>query len=264
MPHPRSTLPRVRWGLVRMVLLAVSCAAGPSCVRAYEVRGTPGADLATEEGPPSVHDGTRAVHDGAPTVHDSTPDGSPMDLQHPCANECTVDTVASTSTCTGRVTALELSAGQGRLRVDLAGLTALRLMVAICDPSGWVLNVGNSPGNDGYGGDAGEFSNDSELQLMGTTLSVYANDDGASAQLLSDASFVPASGCVSREVEVSDGKVTTLAPAHAVDSPYVFRLNQPDSTGTPDAVIYIGLNRVVRSDSPRVGSGLRAASVCLW
>ncbi len=188
------------------------------------------------------------------------------DTRPTCGYTCQVNVVTGTSNCGGPVTQLLLSGGRANFKVDLTGYTYLRTTVSVCNPVGWVLNIGNSDTNDGGGGDGGTFSNDSEVQIENTTLTAIRNDYGIAAgapnPLLSVPGFLPASGCVTREILISDSRLETTSPPHVVNSPYLFRINQPDAEGTPDALLWVGLNKVV-SGTSRTGTGLETAEFCL-
>src|SRR4051812_45913335 len=52
------------------------------------------------------------------------------------------------------------------LKVDLTGCTSARLVAQYEGlPHDWTLNIGDSPTNDGFGGDAGTTDNDAELWI---------------------------------------------------------------------------------------------------
>jgi hypothetical protein len=191
-------------------------------------------------------------------------DASRTDGKESCSTSCVVDVQASTTTCSGPIVAEALQGGRARLRVDLTGCTRLEVNAVICDPKGYVLDIGDSPTNDGFGGDAGSSSNDAEVQIWDLALTAYADDyvPPAGDLLLTDDAFVPATGCVDRKLTISDGRLETLVPYHVMTSPYFFRLNHPDKEGKPDAVVYVGLNRVVAGGA-RTGSGLRSATFTL-
>ncbi|MCA9670516.1 MAG: hypothetical protein KC503_33195 [Myxococcales bacterium] len=199
---------------------------------------------------------------------DSTVDGpvgdSSVDTAPPYKLSCSIDVKAGTHNCAAPVTQDALSPGSGRFTVDLAGYSELTLVARLCDPTGYALDVGNSPTNNGDGGDGGSRSNDSELQIKDTTLSIFGNDynpAGGGKLIQAAPSYVPASGCAERTLVISDGQVTG-SQGLSVTSPYIFRLNQPDSEGSPDAIVYLGLDRVVGSTA-RVGTGLERVDVKL-
>ncbi|MFH1131986.1 MAG: hypothetical protein V1754_11665 [Pseudomonadota bacterium] len=177
---------------------------------------------------------------------------------------CNVNLLDSTTDCTGAVIELfdSLANEKGLFQVDLTNYTQLCVVVSICDPTGWTLNIGNSPGNNGGGGDYHERSNDSELEILDTTLTVYGNQPSESQRLLQDPSFVPATGCCERKFFISDGNLSIAEPKHQIDSPFVFRINQPDPEGEPDALLYVAFNRTVGMEQ-RDGTGTQYAKISL-
>jgi len=58
----------------------------------------------------------------------------------------------------------------------MTGRSTLGMSITLCNPTNWVVNLGDSPSNDGGGGDATQFSNDAEIQIfMPTGLTIYSN-----------------------------------------------------------------------------------------
>jgi hypothetical protein len=146
--------------------------------------------------------------------------------------------------------------------LDLAGLTTAEVCISFCDPTGFSFHFADSPTCNGYAGDSGQFSNDAELQLDGTTLALFANDYGtAAAEGPWTTDFMPNIGCTDRILVVTDGSVTT-ATGFEVASPYALRLDPPaDDEGAPDRLWYVGPNGAVGGG--RTGSGVVAMHVCL-
>ena len=56
-----------------------------------------------------------------------------------------------------------------------------------------------------------------------------------------------------------DGVVETDVAGVGVESPYALRLNNEEREGVPDAVFYVGLNRVIANEG-RIGTGLVRAT----
>jgi hypothetical protein len=146
----------------------------------------------------------------------------------------------------------------------------VRVSFEVCDPNGVWLGVGDSPSNDGGGGDDAQFSNDAELELKWTTLWVFGNDysrgsDNHVQILASQPAFVTGSGCTQRTLVLGDQLVRSASPALDVRSPYALRVDPPaDHEGTPDRQWYFGVNRSVGSTAPdRVGSGLAWLEICV-
>ncbi|PYQ11732.1 MAG: hypothetical protein DMH00_07515 [Acidobacteria bacterium] len=100
------------------------------------------------------------------------------------ANPCTIDLVNNTQNCGsgGAITFVTPPSG---------GMTVLKVTLnpsvtgfsrAVFDvtyggaPSGWTVNIGDSATDNGFGGDSATQSNDAEMQVLNTSLSVYGND----------------------------------------------------------------------------------------
>jgi hypothetical protein len=181
--------------------------------------------------------------------------------------------------CTGEVgqTAVTMQDESGaRLALDMTNATELRVAFEICDPAGYVLNIGDSPSDNGGGGDWGDFEHDAEVLIYGTDLTAWSSDLGyeqTSAQsgyhplLLSRAGYVAARGCSVRTLHLRDQYIADSDdPSLRTQSPTALRINpSTDAQGRPDAQWYVGLNRVVSSwqrDRDRVGSGVAAIRVC--
>jgi len=126
--------------------------------------------------------------------------------------------------------------------------------------TGWTLNIGDSPSNNGYSGDSGHQSRDGEVQILEGNLGVYGDDfmeaDPQTGKVLASAKAlaVPGSTVI---FEVSDNRLTwqnNLGLDGALKSPYIFSLNgQEDKEGKSNYDIYVGINRVVNGG--RCGSG---------
>jgi hypothetical protein len=193
-----------------------------------------------------------------------------------CAARCTINAAAGSHDCSGAVAQnLWQDDGvdnwRGVFTLDLGSASRLYLVAEICDPDSWVMHVGDSPTNDGAGGDASSSSNDAEVHVgrdSGATsdgLYMFARQAASSATLISDADFVALSGCTTTRFVVEDQRFRSWTPKVVdVQDADGLRLNPPtDTEGTPDALWYLGINRVVRTTSGRVGDGVTRADVCL-
>jgi hypothetical protein len=126
------------------------------------------------------------------------------------------------------------------------------------NPTGWLINIGNSITNNGYGGDSGSQSNDSELQIVNGTMCVYCNDYGSGRLLFSEQNCATPNGKI--RIEISDNTVTYYNYQTKITktwtSPYIFALNgQSDDAGPVNYVIYTGINRVIDGEY-RSGNGV--------
>jgi subtilisin family serine protease len=185
------------------------------------------------------------------------------------SNTCTLDLVANTHNCY-LVPAISfvvpLSGGKTVLKANLnAAQTGYNR--AVFDtlyggaPSGWTINIGDSATNNGFGGDGATQSNDSEMQIYGTTMSVYGSDP------------TPASvrNILNVYNAVSQGTTLSLDVQNQflgwvkgdLRSNYIYALNgQADTEGPVNWDIFAGFNRSIFTSS-RVGTGATRATVTL-
>jgi hypothetical protein len=179
-----------------------------------------------------------------------------------CANSCSITMSVDGPYCGGAIT---VAGNQGFGTIDMTGRTELFVAAFICDSTGYVVHVGDSPSDDGGGGDAKDSSNDAEVYLNGSTFEAWGNDFSppGARQLENAPGFAPAAGCFDFEMAVRDQEVETTKPAQlVVQSPFLLRINPPmDREGIPDALWHIGLDRTP-GGLLRTGSGLVNVSLC--
>lgn len=118
----------------------------------------------------------------------------------------------------------------------------------------WLFNVGNSYSNDGAGGDGGDFSCDSELDIRRSSgdawmLRVYGNDYSPVNPMLQINNFLNPVGDVI-EIAIEDGflhiKESDIGHLVNLPSSYLFRLGQPDQEcGCLDYKYYAGFKRTI-------------------
>ncbi|MGL5065726.1 MAG: Calx-beta domain-containing protein [Microcoleus sp.] len=136
-------------------------------------------------------------------------------------------------------------------------------------PSGWTVNLGDSPSNNGYGGDASTQSRDAEMQIVNQNLAVFGNDYNtpAGGELTQGKvpNFVNNSSRV--ELEISNEQLTwdnKKGIKNTLSSPYLYAIkNQPDATGAINSEIYAGFNRVISGPGNRIGSGANKVTILL-
>jgi hypothetical protein len=164
-----------------------------------------------------------------------------------------------------------------------------KLRIHFEDPVGaWSVNVGDSPTNNGYGGDAGTTRYAAEMQIREGLLTVYT---AAIPQLGSprfDAILewtLPALGGRHVDVEVGDQSLVFDMPgAFAGDRPLHWKLGTPvggalyslapragpegpEAASVKDKGLYAGFNRVIGEAGPghgrRIGTGVRRVAITL-
>lgn len=122
--------------------------------------------------------------------------------------------------------------------------------------SGYSLDIGNSPSNNGWTGDSGHTIFDAEAHLYGTSLYVWHGDQAGSGQALGVNNAVSSSGGFF-EATVCDGSFTwssdTTSPTTVTHNDSMFQLrNAPDNDGQ---YYYVSFNQVVQGPY-RSGSGI--------
>lgn len=190
-----------------------------------------------------------------------------------CRVRCTVDFDRHRTDCRGPIT-LDHTAQdyrtsrQALFRVDMAGYTELAVEIEACEPSGWVLHVGDSRSNDGWGGDMADFSNDAELHVNGAagllSSQLYASDE-AGGRLVRPADrreVTLGDRCERHRYGFADQRVS-YDDGTAVCDPALLRVQPPgDREGRPDSTWWVGVNRTIRGGD-RVGTGVTQAVLCL-
>jgi len=192
---------------------------------------------------------------------------------------CVVDIVNATDTCGSPVTVDSLSgaADERRITADLnAGFSwqSLTVRYRVCNPSGWVWNVGDSPSNNGYSGDGGDTRHDAEAQLVGTTIGVYNSDLGSGSLACQFTGAVGSTGCVTQQITVrndyfafdpntnTSGSIDVCSGLYLFDFPSYDEADSEDPSGLYEDKIYVGLDRVVANNF-RNGDGVQKACVFL-
>jgi len=181
---------------------------------------------------------------------------------------------------------IDLAASKAVVEVDMADYQVLEMKIEVVVPEAptsgcWLVNIGNSPSNDGGGGDAGNFSNDSELDIVDCKLSVYGNDysisvAGITRPMISLDDFMVCQGTPTFYTQIVRGQITdgrlsienaptgvgvSTIPAVA---PYLFRLGPgPDNeAGSNDRKYYAAFNRSIGNPA-RSGTGVTKVTFLL-
>ncbi|HSH05825.1 MAG TPA: carboxypeptidase regulatory-like domain-containing protein [Anaerolineae bacterium] len=135
--------------------------------------------------------------------------------------------------------------------------------------SGWLVNIGDSATNNGYGGDDGTQSNDSELQIRNSMMSIYANQTVPPAETTDDLYHLLSvpnliNNGMTLQLEVSNEHLfwdNNNDITAELNSPYIYALNgQTDSEGSINYDIFASFNRSINS-AWRTGSGVSQVTV---
>jgi hypothetical protein len=150
------------------------------------------------------------------------------------------------------------------LKVDLAGCTSARLVAQYEGlPHDWTLNIGDSPTNDGFGGDAGTTDNDAELWINQETMAIATSSPAATID----------NPIYRQDLGLTDSGLEFVVKNQFISWGQGYSFLQTPSTkhlfAFPDTAVpaqgslfYVGLNRVVGTNARR-GCGLRRMLVVL-
>ncbi|NLI76090.1 MAG: hypothetical protein GX442_06565 [Candidatus Riflebacteria bacterium] len=199
---------------------------------------------------------------------------SPSDF--PADVHCEIDLVANRFGCR-RPDAIHVFEGphDGQVVVKVVldprgtEMTRARFEVLYGDQaSGWTVNIGDSPSNNGWGGDSSDQTRDSELQVLDGALTVICDDVGLAAlkdkNLLALPDFARPGDTVTFEVENNRLVYWNNRGSEGnVDSPYLFCLaGQDDKEGPVNYDLFAGFNRVVQGG--RTGTGVKRVRITLF
>ncbi len=189
---------------------------------------------------------------------------------------CSIDVASNVHDCTdGVVTVTSASGTQRVARVDLGSYVRLDAFIDVCNPSGWWSHFGDSPSDNGYGGDAGHTEHDAEAYALGgdfQTFGTYNTSRGGFDLIYTSSAVISTNTCSRPQWTILEDRVALDDDDNPADSPRVnvtsihgFEVppyDEPDSedpSGTDAGRWYVGINRTVGT-SFRSGSG--AQQVC--
>ncbi|HEX6899105.1 MAG TPA: hypothetical protein VF789_05300 [Thermoanaerobaculia bacterium] len=129
-------------------------------------------------------------------------------------------------------------------------------------PASWTFNLGDSPTNDGFAGDAGSPDSEAELQIFNESLDVYtaALGPGVADQIAHQDLSVTDSALkfVVKNNYVSWGQPFSFVQTQNLKK--LFLIPDAGAAAADRRVVYVGLNRVIAHTS-RQGCGARRALV---
>ncbi|KAK7100076.1 uncharacterized protein [Littorina saxatilis] len=153
--------------------------------------------------------------------------------------------------------------GVVKLTFNTSDRTKAEITFSLGKSKGYTFDIGDSHTNDGYGGDLGTQSNDAEVHSHDTALLFFGRDkaEGGHYGVLDSYYGFIRRGDV--KITVEDSLVTAESGAKIIyfHSEQLFQLKgQADAEGPVNYDVYIGLNRVIDTDSLN-GTGLCAVEV---
>ncbi len=195
------------------------------------------------------------------------------DIDEDCWGSCTVPTKLLTCDVklstgavfcddgsTGPVTLTSTSSGFA-YSIDMSSWKVMVTKASIVKPSSWIMHWANSKSNDGWGGDGGDTSNDSEVFFQSESLYMYSNDTFGTTLLASGTALDPSRQSTGTAVLCDSyfgwtGHTAGTLIEHT--GPGIFQIdgNEADTqnaSGINDQTIYLGIHRTVGSSS-RTGS----------
>lgn len=197
-----------------------------------------------------------------PAVHAQCPVGQfYLDLKSCATASLTGVSFMPGGTCANAIatTACPAVAGwkQAALKIVVpAGCTQVNAVIEYEGlPCGWTADLGDSPTDNGFGGDSGSTPHNAEVQIVGEDLSVY-NGSGNAALVDNLAGADLALTDSALKLVVKDQFVSWGNPHAFLSTPNNKMLYSFSDPADPRAV-YLGLNRVILATSGRTGYGAR-------
>jgi hypothetical protein len=176
-----------------------------------------------------------------------------------CAEHCRIDVVAGTTNCDE----VALSAARpGLATLDMSSDDGVLMTFEICEPTGYALQMSDSPTALPDGGDGGSTSHNADLALEGTSLKMRAATH-STVEPSTLEGFLPEGECSTRTIVVADQIAYLLESRRGLCGTGMFRNNPPtDDRGAPDALWYLSMDGSL--DGTRPGSGVRSVELCFW
>lgn len=190
---------------------------------------------------------------------------------------CTIGISPSSNNCTeGEITVTTNSGAQRVARIDLnGGYLRLDAFADVCSPSGWWLHFGDSPTNDGGGGDAGTTTHDAETYDLDSSVQFFGTFNSSRGLLdpwFQAFSITPATGCFRVQWSIMQGQILFNGTGNPSNSssivittingfehaPYL-EADSEDPNSADANFWYTGINRTINNASR---SGVGVNRVC--
>jgi hypothetical protein len=180
-----------------------------------------------------------------------------------CDERCVIDAEAlAAGTLPPGCERVALGERPGTYVLDLSSHDGVVAELEICDPSGTVLQVSDSPTGAPGGGDAGSSAHDADVLLSGTALHLRASTTAAVPESLVEG-WIATTGCSTRSIVLSEQLAWLVDTERGLCGSGMFRISPPvDAEGAPDALFHFATRGSV--DGAATGSGLRSVELCFW
>ncbi|MEO6037306.1 MAG: hypothetical protein ABIQ93_02765 [Saprospiraceae bacterium] len=141
---------------------------------------------------------------------------------------------------------------KARITVEYEGVSTRPVKL----PTGWTTHIGDDPNNDGFGGGSG-LNNVAEAQVVDQNLSVYSSaiNPGEVDRVVYQELRL-ANGAV--KYEFANQYFSWSQPFNEIDATNGKKLFEIGAPGS-DNRVYVGLNRVIRNGTTRIGCGAKRA-----
>ena len=176
---------------------------------------------------------------------------------------CRVDIQGGDIECQGAPVELHSTNGLGGmvLKIDMSAHRVLVVDVDVNNPQDWLVNLGDSPTNNGNAGDGASTSHDSEIQLVDTHLALFRSDYGSNLKTISEPSSIAAEGDTAT-MTVCDGAFAFSSSVYevGVTDPAIFQIDGDEEDverqATNDRFLWLGVEQVIAGGSDRTGDGV--------
>ncbi len=252
MPLPRSARIAPLFGLFGLLSLLAACDVDPKDV---------GEETAGEQdGVLMISEDDRIPEDAVEYCEEDCERLCP-ELQDEIA--CRVDLQGGDVECQGAPVEVHSMGALGGmvLKIDMSAHRVLMVDVDVNNHRDWLVNLGNSPTNNGNAGDGANTSHDSEVQLVDTHLALFRSDYGSNLKTISEPSAIAAQEDTATMI-VCDGAFAFSSSVYevGVSDPAIFQIDGDEEDverqATNDSVLWLGVEQVIAGGSERTGDGV--------
>ncbi len=130
-------------------------------------------------------------------------------------------------------------------------------------PSGWTVDIGDSPADNGYGGNDGTAEKAAEVQVVDQTLAVYDDNTQVYGQVDNLLRQQESLTNGSLKFAITDQTLTVGQPLSVLATPVTKLLYTLPDAADPNGpyFIYAGFNGVIEPTAGRTGCGVRSVTI---